>query len=212
MKAIRILLLFSISIISISAFAQLEVQIGAGGLFGSLNEIYSIEPQNPETYGETTIRPYVSGLVENSLSDAWSIRARVVGVKRSDKLFDVGTRPKRYYFFDVTYLDIGAEIQWKPTPMIGVSVGPYYAINLRERFRVGNDSSKLFVDLYDNFVAIRPALEVLLGSLVARLDASIGLSPAQRYNHMSDTGEPYGKLSRYWNSASLGLSYRLIKA
>ena len=209
MKTLRYLLILAISAVSFSAFAQLEVQIGAGGLFADINEVYDgTEPSNPFS-GEAAFRPYFSGLIGGSFSQKWNVRGRVVGTSRAER--NVGLS-NGTFTYSAYYIDMGAELQWKPISVLGISVGPYYSIDLYERVKVGGTSTEPFAELYDNYVAVRPAIEVFFGPLVARLDTSFGLTPAQRLNYTNDNGQTQGEVTRFWNGASIGLSYRLIKA
>lgn len=188
------------------------MQVGAGGLFSSLNEVFVRGAPISDNSGDPSFRPYFSGLVGASFSSKWNIRTRVVGTSRAERNISDLVPGNGAYTTSAYYVDVGAELQWKPVSVFGISAGPYYSFDMYERINTSGGSIKPLVEQYDNFVAIRPAVEVFFGPLAARLDASFGLTPAQRLNKTDRNGQPYGEVSRYWNGASLGLSYRLIKA
>ncbi len=198
---------------SITGLAQLEVQVGAGGLFSSLSEIYTDGPgPGVNTTGDASFRPYLSGLVGVSVNEKWSIRGRMVATSRAETNINEGVPGIESSTFSAYYLDLGAEIQWKPISIIGLSVGPYYAFDLFEHAIIDGQSRNLGFRIYDDFVAIKPAVEAYFGPFAARLDASFGLSSVSRIMYTDSNGAPIGDAKRYWNGASIGLSYRLIKA
>jgi len=205
----RSILFLAISFISIPLFAQVEVQVGIGGLFSNFNEIYDGDSPGSAFSSDPSFRPYFSGLAGVAFSEKWNVRARFVGTSRAERNVEAGNGTLTY---EAYYVDLGAELQWKPISLLGFSVGPYYAVDLYERIKSGDSSVEPIVELYENYVAIRPAVEVYFGPLCARLDTSFGITPAQRVNYSTVGGQPAGEVSRYWNGASIGLSYRLVKA
>ncbi|MFK8055950.1 MAG: hypothetical protein AB8F78_07520 [Saprospiraceae bacterium] len=211
MKTLCLTLLIAITGFSLPAFAQLEVQIGAGALFSDMNEVFDGPSSSTATSGDASIRPYFNGLVGTSFTEKWNIRARLVGTSRAEKYVGAPLGIEAFTY-SAYYFDLGAELQWKPVSLLGLSVGPYYSLDTYERVTSAGSSVKPIVELYDNYVSIRPAVEVFFGPLVARLETSFGVTPAQRLMYTDANGQPAGEVSRYWNGASVGLSYRLIKA
>jgi len=213
MKLASLVFLPICMILSLPTFAQLDVQVGAGGLFSNLSEVYSNGPgPGVNTTGDPSFRPYLSGLVGVSFSEKWGIRSRIVGTSRAETNINGGISGVEPSTFSAYYLDLGVEVQWKPIPTLGFSVGPYYAFDLYEQIEIQGVTRNFDFRFYDDFLAIKPAVEAYFGPFVARLDASIGLTPVSRLMYTDSNGQPIGDARRYWNGASIGFSYRLTKA
>lgn len=218
MKMFYAALVLALYCISLQSYAQLEVQLGAGGLFSNVLEVYQRSGNDKVREFEGASAGFsLNGLVGVSLTEKWNMRGRVVMSTSSEKtinqLIEGEGRPSvQPVSFDARYLSLGMELQWRPTSLIGLSIGPYYAFDIVQEAKLLGTDRELGVRIFEDYIDIKPAMEVYFGRFIARLDVSLAVTPATEIQYIDLNGQPIIATQRYWNGASIGLSYRLIKA